>query len=423
MDKDFVESYEDRDYYKNMLLDVGWDNIKDIERMEFWGGEPTLALHRTHNVVRDYINTLPKLNKFFFSTNFAHDRVSDEIEGLVDVLGEFPDRDFLVQIQLSIDGPPEITDYSRGKNVTEKFLNNYRLLMDKKWFCDKYPNVKIRIVYKPTLDMGTVKLFDDMDYMINYFKWFEDNLYDSALKLQEETNGKFRVSIKARPNIATPLEASKEDGLWFAEMNKKALEVSIQNPFRYYDNIVMYTRFGKRPGRDRILYCGAGRSMLEILPKHKYCACHRAFLTYCEEYRKIANKYDISMKTIDHRSFDYSNPVMIFDTAQEFIDFCKRAEYPTTSSSTFLVEQGIIRYLAKLGQIDSKYQDPELAYKAANLLGEHVAECLYDCLTVCATQMSQVVSVYRLWLNGAIDVVDIASERVETLGRINKMRS
>lgn len=420
MDKDFKESFKDREYYKRMLLDIGWENIKDIERMEFWGGEPTLKLHRTYNVVRDYINILPKLNKFFFSTNFEHSKVPEEIEGLVDVLGEFPDRKFLIQIQLSIDGPPEVTDRSRGKNVTEHFLRNYKILMDKKWFCEKYENVDIRIVYKPTLDMETIKWFDDTDYMISYYKWFEENLYDSAVELQKSTK-KFRAAIKAKPNIATPLEATKEDGIWFANMQKRALEVSMHNPFKYYDNIVMYTRAGRKPNRNRVLFCGAGRSMVEILPKHKYCACHRAFLTYCDEYRQIANKYDITMKSIDHRSFDYSNPIMIFNTAQEFIDFCERTELPTTSSSTFLVEQGIVRYLAKLGQIDSKYENPIEAYKAVNLMGEHAAECIYDCLTVCGTQMAQVSSLYRLWLNGAVDVVNVASERLDLIEKIDRM--
>ena len=417
MDKDFEDSYKDKGYYTRQLMRLGWENIKDIHRIELWGGEPTLALHRTHDTVRDFVELLPKLDMVFFSTNLAHSKVAEEIEGLVDVLGEFPDRNFRIGIQLSIDGPPEITDAGRGAGVTEKFLENYHLLMDKKWFSEKYPNVRIQTMYKPTLDTVTLKKFLDIDYMEYYYKWFEDNLYDDAVKnLSKKYNG----MICAIPNIATPLEATKEDGIDFYQIQKNAMYLSLNNPFRYYKNIVMYTRGNWYKESNQVKYCGVGRSIVELLPNGKYCGCHRAFLTYCDEYRSSVNNYDVS-KPLDHRSLSYENPVFIFDSPEEFIEFAERVEKPMSSSSSFLVSQGVIRYLANLGQIDERYKDPIEAHKAANLMSEYSSQCIYDNYTVCGTQMTGIFSLYRMFLNGAIDVVKVATERKNLLNEIKQV--
>ena len=409
MDKQFEKSYEDTNYYVRQLLNLGIDNIKDIHRIEFWGGEPTLELHRTFNVVREFIGLLPKLDSFYFSTNFAYSKVDEEIEGLVDVLGGFPDRKFTIRIQLSIDGPEEITDYSRGKGVTKKFMDNYHKLMDKQWFSDKYPNVFVETVYKPTLDTTSVKKFLDIDYIYHYYHWFEEALYDEAM---EHKSSKYKPMIRAIPNLATPIEASMEDGLIFAEAERNALRLSIKNPFKYYNSVVMYTRNKKYSNINRVLYCGVGRGIVELLPLDKYCACHRAFLTYCDDYRNAICEPDVAKKVIDGRGLSSESPVFIYDNAKDFIDFCGRVGNMTTASSAFVTSQSTIRYLAKLNQIDNKYIDADEAFRAANLMSEYVSQCMYDNYTVCGTQMTSTFGAYRMFLNGAIDVIKVATERM-----------
>ena len=417
LDKDFIESYQEPGYYYRQLMELGWDNIKDIHRLEFWGGEPTLALHRTHQTVRDFIEALPKLDVLFFSTNFAHSNIPNEIEGLIDVLGEYPERNFTLMIQLSIDGPPDITDSARGDGVTERFMKNYYYMMDKKWFAHKYPNVVVKTVYKPTLDIVSVKKFLDIDYMKYYYKWMEDELYDPAMSAHD---GKYISSICSVPNIASPMEASKEDGIDFAKIEQNALMLSIHNPFKYYNDVVMYSTTRPYQDRNKVLYCGAGRSTVELLPRGKYCGCHRAFLTFCEEYKTDTNPYDI-YKPIDQRGLVHDKQLFIYNSAKEYIDFCDRAVRPTTGSSAFLVSQGVIRYLASLGQIEEKYKDPDEAYKAANMIVEYSGQCIYDNYNVCATQMTNLFSLNRLFLNGAIDIIKLASDRRATTFDANRV--
>ena len=84
----------------------------------------------------------------------------------------------------------------------------------------------------------------------------------------------------------------------------------------------------------------------------------------------------------------------------------------TTASSAFVTSQSTIRYLAKLNQIDNKYIDADEAFRAANLMSEYVSQCMYDNYTVCGTQMTSTFGAYRMFLNGAIDVIKVATERM-----------
>lgn len=413
IDEQFKESYEDKGYYTRQLLALGWENIKDIHRIEFWGGEPTLKLHRTHDTVREFIELLP-IDAFFFSTNLCYSKVDEEIKGLIDVCGEYPDRRFQIQIQLSIDGPPEITDAGRGKGVTEKFLNNYNKLCKKAWYSNIYPNVDVRLTFKPTLSTDNLKRFLDIDYMEYYYKWFEDNLYDVV---SPYTTRKLSAYTQCIPNIAVPMEASKQDGIDFAKICKNAFHLSVHGHFKYYQNVVMFARHNRFKNRNCVAYCGAGRATVELLPEGKYCGCHRAFLTYLEEYRSAPNskKYD-DFRPLEHRYLESSDrPIFIFNSAQEFIDFCERTDQPKSTTSAFFIQQGMIRYLAKLGQIDSKYQDPKEAQRVANLFTEYANTCLYDNYTTCGAQMLELFSNYRMFLNGAIDIIYLATERVNIL--------
>lgn len=417
IDEQFAKSYEDKGYYTRQLLNLGWENIKDIHRIEFWGGEPTLRMHRTYDTVRDFIELLP-IDSVFFSTNLCYSKVEDEIRGLIEVLGEYPDRRFQVQIQLSLDGPKDVTDPSRGENVTEMFLNNFNKLCKKAWYSNIFPNVNVRLTLKPTLSTEHLKKFLDIDYMEYYFRWIETNIYDV---IQPYLSNKLGMNKQCIPNIAVPMEASKQDGLDFAQICKNAFWLSVHGHFKYYKNIVMFARYERFTNRNCIAYCGAGRSVVELLPGGKYCACHRAFLTYLEEYRDSTKRYS-DIRPLEHRELETSDSqIFVFDTAQEFLDFCERVEQPKSTTSSFFVQQGMIRYLAKLGQIDSKYQDPKEAHRAANMFTEYANTCLYDNFTTCASQMLELFSSYRMFLNGAIDVIYLATERVNVLDEESRL--
>lgn len=415
-DKDIKDSYLDENYYLNQLMALGEDNIKDITKVDFWGGEPTLKLHRTHNTVRQFIEYLPSIKEFFFSTNFTYSKVEEEIEGLIDVLGEYSDRNFTLKIQLSIDGPPEITDSARGIGVTEKFLENYELLVNKRFFADKYPNVSVVISYKPTLDINSVKKFLDVEYMIYYYKWFEDNLFDLAETMK---NNKFKAKIRCLPNIAVPSPVSQQDGIDFATVCRNSMSVNM-SVFRYYQSITMFVR-GTKPRCDKTMrFCGAGSRMVELLPNGLYCGCHRAFLTFCDEYRELVTSYGDN-KVLENRSIMSDSPNLIYQDASSFIDFCNNTNSYKTTNSAFHVGVMTVMYLAYLGQIDPKYVNKKEAEVAVQKYAMFNSTCVYDNYTSGGSQMVFLLSSYRLWLNGAIDIAVKANERGRVVNEFNKI--
>ena len=93
IDEYLDESFMDTpDYYfnfaKKMVLQ---DKLKS---MQFWGGEPFLAMHRAYYTVEKCIEYYPNLQEFMASTNFVSKEFFNEFYGFLKVLSKFPNRNF-----------------------------------------------------------------------------------------------------------------------------------------------------------------------------------------------------------------------------------------------------------------------------------------------------------------------------------------
>lgn len=156
IDEILEKSYEGNyyfDFIKKMFC-------KDsLQRIEFWGGEPTYGLCRAQPTVEKAIEYFPKLNEFFFSTNLTTEKCVDDIINFCSVVKKYPERNFDINIQLSIDGPQYINDFNRGEGVTVKFTNNFnKLLFVMKDFLPTTPNLHVRAHFKPTLDAYAIHI-------------------------------------------------------------------------------------------------------------------------------------------------------------------------------------------------------------------------------------------------------------------------
>ncbi|MBP3801604.1 MAG: hypothetical protein J6I85_06265 [Clostridia bacterium] len=66
-----------------------------------------------------------------FSTNFISKDWFNKVALIFNLLKKYPNKNFEINIQLSIDGPQNINDYNRGINATKRFLNNLNILIQK----------------------------------------------------------------------------------------------------------------------------------------------------------------------------------------------------------------------------------------------------------------------------------------------------
>ena len=129
IDKILDESFKG-DYYINFIKKM-FPNPYQLKTMQFWGGEPTLRLDRAFYTVEKVIQNYPNFSEIMFSTNFAGDYWLDTFKNFMDVLGKYPNRHFIISLQMSIDGPEDINDLGRGKGVTRKFITNFQNMVKK----------------------------------------------------------------------------------------------------------------------------------------------------------------------------------------------------------------------------------------------------------------------------------------------------
>ena len=279
IDKMLEDSFKG-DYYYNRILEY-FPRKDQLQRIETWGGEPFLKMDRIYPLVRKLIEHYPYFKYLFSSTNFSYDGWLDQFMGLMYVLAEYPYRDFVFTLQLSVDGPPYINDANRGQGVTAKCIENFDKLVEL-IKANKFPdNIKLDIVLKGTWDADCIRQLNSKEKLIEFFQFYE-NAYIDKIRQLDMPNIIMSTSV---PNTAVPAPITKEDGQIFAELVKKCREIEgenrVQHYFKYYESITPFANSscdgctgycGKKHN------CGSGSSMVGFLPDNMMSACHEGFV-------------------------------------------------------------------------------------------------------------------------------------------------
>ena len=78
IDKIFEESFKNN-YYFEFSKEIFLKNV--LKEIQFWGGEPSMGLHRVYHLIPKFIEYYPNLNTFMTSTNFTIPNWFDEFYG------------------------------------------------------------------------------------------------------------------------------------------------------------------------------------------------------------------------------------------------------------------------------------------------------------------------------------------------------
>lgn len=398
------------DYYYNFTRKM-FPDINQLEEVEFWGGEPLLRLDRAYYTVNRLVETYPRLNRFMMSTNFTNSNWFDQFYGLTDILGKYSNRKFTINLQLSLDGPTDITDRNRGKGVTKAFTEHFIELV--KTMDDRVPkNVEIRAHFKPTLTAEIIHKLQDKESIIRYFKFFE-LFYREWLKVKDRD----RLSISYNlPNTACPSPHTKEDGILFANYCRLCSEISKEQRktgsiFRFYRDIVSF-----RP-RYKINYnnsycgncgnCGTGYSVIGLLPYDMISACHSGFTDILGEYKKHAMELEGKEHAIEFKLFLNDSSMMIH-TVDSFKIYEKLSEEFYRKDTKFKITNiaTMIRLLACTGQVDKKYTDTKEALAGAKFIEASTSYCMRDNLGSTGSTVLVPVGLLKLLLNGAREFIE-----------------
>lgn len=399
------------DYYYNFTKKM-FPDPNQLREVQIWGGEPTLRLDRCYYTIERLIDHYPKFNRMMMSTNFTGKNWFDQFYGLMDVLGK-ANRKFTFSLQLSIDGPKEITDAQRGAGVTEKFTRHFMRLIEE--VDERIPNnVYLDFHFKPTLTSEIIRKLQTEEAVIKYYKFFE--LFYSAARLKIKNPVKSQISPTI-PNTATPSPHTVEDGKLFANFCRICREITNKNRrnriFKFYSDIVPFAPRTKI-NYDRLDYttncshCGSGHSVIGLLPDDMISVCHNGFCDLITDYKKYSNSVGQEDKAIDFRLFMMNNSNVLIYDEESFGKYERMVkEYTTTDSKFKLVNMASeIRLLAFNKQVDTKYKDPTEALKAARFIEMSTSYCIRDNVGVTGSAGLVPLGMFKLLLNGAREYIE-----------------
>ena len=416
IDKILEKSFGNPDYYFNQVIKF-FPELDSLTNIEFWGGEPTLHFERVIPLINKIIEYYPNFYHIYHSTNMVANDWYKKILLLINNLENYSYRNFQYDLQLSCDGPEEINDAGRGIGTTKRSLDSYHNLLN---YFKKNPlkdNIKLTFCLKPTLDLKTLKTLDTKEKIINYYQYFENEWLYPAKSLNL-SNIQILCPI---PNIATPMPATTEDGLFFNNFLKNCKELMQENIyskyFKYYSEI--------RPLSDFLYYdingenentlnsngclCGSGTTVIGFLPYNKISICHEGFTSLIDDYKKYAsNSKRIDKGTIEFDNFiqEQKNKYCLTEEQYKEYEYQINKYYQNDSKARLTNITSSILVLAMCGQIDKRYLSQREALKAARMIFNHTAYCLKSNYNVTGSITLVPFGEIRLLCNGALDYLE-----------------
>ncbi len=410
IDEELGKSFEG-DYYINQFQKY-FPNPHQLTRLETWGGEPFLKMERMYPLVNQVIQKYPYFKEMFSSTNFSYPEWPDKFFGLMKQFAPYAPRQFEYYLQLSLDGPTEINDFNRGAGVTERCRKNFEIFVER--LKTELPeNVVLKVHFKPTLDMVSMRQLDTKEKIIEYYQFFE-GWYKPLFDLQME-RVKPEISV---PNTAVPSPVTKDDGIFFGQLCKMCKEIEMEDLtehyFQYYRSITPYADFRQKcmyaSYHDRSCLCGTGSSLLGFLPNGLMSTCHEGFTNMYEEYKKLSltSTREEEGATINFDKYISEKQSKYCLTEEEYAEYEKYIDlYDVDGTKAKTVNTvGVIMALAAAGQIDQKYLDEVEANNAAQFIATHTSYCIKDNYNVTGSFITIPVGLPKLLLNGAREYIE-----------------
>lgn len=404
IDKVLEESFQDPNYYFDFIRDY-FPSRGDLEELQVWGSETFLHMERVHGVLHKLIGHYPFFNRFFASTNFSYEEWTDKVFGLLRQFAMYPERKFQVTLQLSLDGPEEITDLTRGKGTTAKCLANFDRLLSR---AGEIPdNVTVTLGFKPTLSIDTVYLLDTKEKLVSYYQFFEELIY--KVRSLEKPNLLVNHPV---PNMGVPVPASKADGEYFATLVRSCRELERENGdrhyFMYYREITPFASNVRPKAEDTYNYpcfnCGTGSKNIGFLPGGLISSCHNGFVDVLEDYERCFQADPES--SVDTKLFR-STRNKFTHSREDYRKYERQVGFYNCDGSQCRMGclAGFIRMLAIAGEIEAKYASEEGAFRGAELYQSCTCNCLRDNYQVTGSTSLQPEGMIKLLLNGAIDYI------------------
>jgi len=371
---------------------------KYTETLGIWGTEPLLILDYLDE---NFLSSLKKNHKHIKEVSFSTSLILP-ITPLKNFIGRLNDFDIKLDLQISIDGPPSVTDVNRGEGITAQILKN---LWDLLSFIEDNHVPEMTITFKSTLTPENLRYLNSEDNVKDYLDFFND-IQEKAKSFSIPDH--VRIFLGASPTIMVPGNYTSEDGKLFCKFIKilHSLDGHTSYDFRLERAIRFLKEFFYKPHQ---MTCSGGDSNIGYDPRTKrYHLCHRTFFLDDKRYIKSIldmDKYknwDVSLLETNSLDNIAKNFIVPESGLSKFLYVTR--SYHDFPSLRLSITMSLIYELALAGQISSDFLKPELCFIFAIFL-QTALSCPMESILVNGSIHTPSISLIRMFGNGAFQEI------------------
>jgi len=357
----------------------------DIRSIGLWGLEPMLTLDVFSDRLDYVCKTLPNLETIHMSSNFQGD-----IEVFINLIKNVPkDKKLDLDLQVSIDGMPQINDLTRGNGSCEKIVNNVKKLISRlNETLPEYPNVKLNMHDKATFSAKIIEMYDeDRELLFKNYRFMEEFYVEMISAIKSHSQISFNGSGGTPEK---PFDYSKKHGIAFLNILKNLDELIKTEKFKYVrlpliSRIKRIFTFGREFNNKQFMFtCSANRGSISIGQDDNFTFCHRDFFNDNTSINRFTNDHYII-----HKDQNMAK--------RAYVTSCY-SDFPRLKISQFIT---MCKELAYCGLIDESYADYDKAYTYAML--SMADQCPSDQLRRYGSPYISDTGSMILYGNGAMD--------------------
>lgn len=415
---------------------------KQMEHFEIWGQEPTLTLKEFNIMFPQLYELCPNLESSMFSTNGVG--FIDDIIEYISVIQKTVNHNFHIKIQFSYDGDI-VNKQNRGidssiilNNITNfiKKLNNIKL-----------NNVDVEIQFHNVINADIINYYsnrnknDELYTFLNNFSELSKNF----ISLNTNTNVKI---MPFSPGLITPYNATVEEGKNLAEFYRNCREVGksikefhnwpglthqfyhrfldlkYEEIYPFLRNVIKYNKLDIKTLKllSSSISCGFNYGAIKIRYDGKMILCQNAIMGLTEE--ELKGKTDLD-SVIQKRKLQKNFYPNIVTDSDEIIDnylYQINLFHEQSYLESFSQLINLMTMLLKAGQIDKKYENPELFLKTVYYFSI-MTNCPYNAMMASGSLYGHYAGYIRFFCNGFLDLIEEESEYFIKLHREDQNNS
>lgn len=387
--------------YYDIFLDKlsKYYDYSELRSISLWGGEPTIGLVRFTPIIIHLLKKFPSINLIMFSSNCTRKTYPDEFRFFCEELSKLGKK-IIISAQTSIDGPPNINDNNRGIGNTSKIIENFNKITN---ICEEYlskSKLNFTFCIKSTILFSQMEeLAENPELLKSYYKFFYNNFKPKESPYIVDT-----------PIVTPPIpcEYTQKDGLIFAKFLEECTKLQNSGEFKD-ENILQFGRLFKSrineidftSYKEYHPFCGLATTDIGLLPDFNISLCHREFGLFVENYTNKSRNYTNGIVTHKIYNLEYPSPTIFpLKDADKYFPIFQQDWYHNSPVSLSTAYCNLIKSLAFIGQINSRYKDDKMALVGFKMLRHVFGGCVKDCRDITGSYATPYAGIIRLMLNG-----------------------